>query len=70
MLGHGPPSGDEIVDQDYQRDYKQKVDEAATEVQRETEKPQDEQHNDDSPKNACHVRSLLVVRIAVVSTNG
>jgi hypothetical protein len=56
-----PPPGNQVHDQDDNRDDEQQVNERATEVTNETEEPKNEQHNEDSPK---HIFSFELVYFA------
>jgi hypothetical protein len=55
------PAGDQVHDQDDDRDDEQQMNERATEVTDESEKPEDQQNNEDSPK---HMFSFELVYFA------
>jgi hypothetical protein len=54
-LQRTPASGDQVEDQDGQRDHEQKVNQTSGDVETETQKPQDQNDDENCPK---HIFSL------------
>jgi hypothetical protein len=60
LLGYAPPAH-QIDDQHDQRNHQQQVNQPASHVETETKKPQDQKHNENSPKHFVFLLSLKVV---------
>lgn len=60
-LQRTPASGDQVEDQDDQRDHQQKVNQTSGDVETETQKPQDQNDDENCPKHIFSVASGAAV---------
>jgi hypothetical protein len=58
-----PSTGDQIHDQDYERDYQEKVNQVSAEGENETsQQPNNQNHNKDSPEHSFLWVEFLLLR--------
>jgi hypothetical protein len=53
MVLNRAPAGHEVDDEDHERDYEQQVNQAACNVQTESQEPQDQQNYKYGPEQGC-----------------
>jgi hypothetical protein len=63
LLSNSASAAEQVNDQDYQSYNQKQMDQASPDVHTETEKPQDQQNNENCPKHVNLLRSLASARM-------